>query len=136
MDVRHSFVVSDNVYTKMIGKACLVQPVFLSCVTGEGQEAIRQAARDCTFLLLRESLPCLGVDPVLGKLACMLFSEGFEVRWLVSMSPEVGQMASSTDWWADCLPVLIYSLCCRKLWQLYCQGGIGWGLRRLLVLLR
>ena len=108
VDVRHSFVVSDNVYTRMIGKACLVQPVFLSCVTGEGQEAIRQAARDCTFLLLHESLPGLGVDPVLGKLACMLFSEGFEVRWLVSMSPEVGQMASSTDWWADCLPVLIY----------------------------
>ena len=92
----------------MIGKACLVQPVFLSCVTGEGQEAIRQAARDCTFLLLHESLPGFGVDAVLWKLACLLFSEGFEVRWLVSMSPEMGQMASSTDWWADCLPVLIY----------------------------
>ena len=108
VDVRHSFVVSDNVYTRMIGKACLVQPVFLSCVTGEGQEAIRPAARDCTFLLLRESLPSLGVGPVLWKLACMLCSAGFEVRWLVSMSPEVVQMASFTDWWADCLPVLIY----------------------------
>ena len=104
VDVRPSFVVSDNVYTRMTGKLCLVQPVFLSCVTGEGQEAICQAAPDCTFLLLHESLP----SPVLWKLACMFFSEGFEVRCLVSMSPEVGQMASFTDWWADCLPVLIY----------------------------
>ena len=76
VDVRHSFVVSDNVYTRMIGKACPVQPVFLSCVTGEGLEAIRQAARDCTLLLLHESLPGLEVAPVLWKLACMLNSEG------------------------------------------------------------
>ena len=94
-------------YTRMIETACLVQPVFLSCVTGEGQEAIRQAARDCTFLLLHEYLPGLGGGPVLWKLACLLFSDGFEVRWLVSMSPEVAQMASSTEWWASCWPVLI-----------------------------
>ena len=29
VDVRHSFVVSDNVKTRMIGKACLGQPVFV-----------------------------------------------------------------------------------------------------------
>ena len=83
----------------MIGETCLVQPIFLSCVTGESQEAIGHAARVCTLLLLHESLPGLEVAPVLWEPACVLFSEGFEVRWLVSMSPEMGQVASSTDWW-------------------------------------
>ena len=102
VDVSHSFVVSDNVHSRMIGKSRLVQPTFLSCVTEENQEAICQAAQDCTFFLLHESLPGPEVHPVLWDFACTLFSVGFDVRWLVSMSPEVEQVASLTGWWKDC----------------------------------